>query len=122
MIFKDETYQLIGAAFEFYNELGSELLEPVYQEAFEHELSLQQVPFIAQPPLKIRYKGIVLEKQYFADLIAFDKIIIELEAIETITSREESQLLNYLQAANLKLGLIINFGSHPKVEHKRIIN
>ena len=79
MISGDETYQLIGAAFEFYNELESAFLEPAYQEAFEHELSLQQVPSIAQPPLKIRYKGNVLEKQYFADLIAFDKIIIELE-------------------------------------------
>lgn len=83
---------------------------------------MQNIPFVAQDPLKIPFKGINLEKDYFAYLIAFDKIIIELKAIDTITSREESKLLNYLQAAKLKLGLIINFGSDPKLERKRIIN
>ena len=86
MIFEDQAYQLIRTAFEVYNEFGSAFLQLVYQEAFKHELSLQQIPFIAQPPPKISNKRIILEGEYFADLIAFNKIIIELKAINTISS------------------------------------
>ena len=120
-LFKDETYQLIGAAFEVYNELGCAYLEPLYQEAYEKELHLQNIPFTAQPLLRVPYKGELLKKEYYADIIAFDKIIVELKTIEKLTSREESQLLNYLKAANLKVGLLINFGSHPKLEYKRLV-
>jgi len=120
-LFKEETYQLIGAAFEVYNELDCAYNEPLYQEAYERELSLQSIPFKAQPLLKVAYKDQLLEKDFFADIIAYDKIIVELKALPKLTSREESQLLNYLKAANLKVGLLINFGSHPKLEYKRIV-
>ncbi len=120
-LFRDETYNLIGAAFEVYNELGFSFLEPVYQEAYEHELSLKNILFVSQPCLRINYKGKLLEKEYFADLIAYEKILIELKAIEKLTPREEAQILNYLRAANIKVGLLINFGAHPKLEYKRIV-
>lgn len=121
ILFADECYQLVGAAFEVYNELGSEFLEPVYQEAYEFELSERQIAFVAQPQLKIQYKEYTLEKEYFADLIAHQEILIELKAIEKLTKREESQVLNYLKASNLRLGLLINFGHDQKLEWKRII-
>ncbi|MCH6256608.1 GxxExxY protein [Puniceicoccaceae bacterium K14] len=120
-LFKEETYQLIGAAFEVYNELGHSFLEAIYQEAYEHELILKKIQFVPQAPLRVRYKDKLLEKEYFADLIVQNNILIELKAIEKLTPREESQVLNYLRAANIKVGLLINFGSHPKLEYKRIV-
>ena len=121
ILFADECYQLVGAAFEVYNELGSEFLEPVYQEAYEIELSEKQIAFLAQPQLKIKYKEYTLEKEYFADLIDHQEILIELKAIEKLTKREESQVLNYLKASKIRLGLLINFGHDQKLEWKRII-
>jgi len=121
ILFADEVYQLVGAAFEVYNELGSEFLEAVYQEAYELELTDRKIPFDPQSQLKINYKQHVLTKEYFADLIAHDNILIELKAIEKLTKREESQVLNYLRASNLRLGLLINFGHDQKLEWKRII-
>ncbi|MEM9160013.1 MAG: GxxExxY protein [Verrucomicrobiota bacterium] len=121
ILFADECYQLVGAAFEVYNELGSEFLEPVYQEAYELELTDQNIPFASQPQLKIKYKHHTLKKEYYADLVARQEILIELKAIEKLTKREESQVLNYLKASNLRLGLLINFGHANKLEWKRII-
>ncbi|MDQ8204506.1 GxxExxY protein [Pelagicoccus sp. SDUM812003] len=121
VLFADECYKLVGAAFEVYNELGSEFLEQVYQEAYEFELNSNSIPFVSQPPLHITYKGHTLNKEYFADLIAYHEILIELKAIEKLTKREESQILNYLRASNLRLGILINFGHDQKLEWKRII-
>lgn len=121
VLFADECYKLVGAAFQVYNELGSEFLEPVYQEAYEFELNSQSIPHVSQPPLRIVYKGHTLDKEYFADLIAYNEILIELKAIEKLTKREESQVLNYLKASNLRLGILINFGNDQKLEWKRII-
>jgi GxxExxY protein len=121
ILFADECYALISAAFEVYNELGFEFLEPVYQEAYEHELSPRGIEFVSQPLLKIRYKTHILNKEYFADIIAQNEILIELKAIEKLTPREESQFLNYLKSSKLRLGLLINFGHDQKLEWKRII-
>ena len=120
-MFGDECYKLVGAAFEVYNELGSEFLEPVYQEAYQIELATNNVPFVAQPSLRIQYKERILSKEYIADLIAYDAILVELKAIEKLTKREEAQVLNYLKASGLRLGLLINFGHDQKLEWKRII-
>jgi len=122
VLFKDECYKLIGAAIEVQRELGNGLLEPIYQEALERELALQKIPFEAQPLLKVFYKGIPLNKEYYADIIAYKEIIIELKTLPQLTTKEESQLLNYLKASKLRLGLLINFGSPAPLEWKRIIN
>lgn len=121
VLYPDESYNLVGAAFEVYNELGSEFKEPIYQEAYEYEMSLQGIPFVAQPELSVDYKGHRLSKKYFADIIAYEKIIVELKVLEKLTSREESQVLNYLKASNLRLGILINFGHANTLEWKRII-
>ena len=121
IIWRDEVYAIIGAAIEVHKELGSGFLEAVYQEAFELELRTRNIPFEPQKLLPIRYKGIPLRKQYIADLICYEKIIIELKALEKLTGKEEAQLLNYLKATRFKLGLLINFGSKRKLEWERLI-
>jgi GxxExxY protein len=110
LIYKDETYAIIGAAMEVYNELGPGFLEAIYQEAFELELTGRRIPFIHQSTLTVIYKGKLLAKSYSPDLVAYDKIVIELKATNQLSSIEQAQLLNYLKATNYKLGLLINFG------------
>jgi GxxExxY protein len=100
------------------NTLGCGFLEAVYQETMEIELSENGIPFEPQKRIQISYKGRILEKEYVADFLCFEKIIVEIKAIKKITEIEEAQLLNYLKATKLPLGLIINFGS-KKLEWKR---
>ena len=121
LIHKQEVYAIVGAAMEVYNELGQGFLEPVYQEALEIELGERRVSFEPQKELRIRYKGRVLKKTYTADLIAFGKVIVELKALDKLTSREESQLLNYLKATGLEVGVLINLGAEDKLEWKRLV-
>lgn len=101
------TYKIIGAAMEVHKEMGHGFLEPVYHEALEKELLLQNIEFKSQSEVNIFYKGQKLEKTYKPDFIVFDKIIVEIKALEKLTSIEEAQLLNYLKATNIKVGLLI---------------
>ena len=121
LIAGDEVYAIMGAAFDVHNELGSGFLEAVYQEAMESELEARKIPFIAQHPIGIRYKGRTLGSHYFADLVCYDNIIVELKALSSFSGVEEAQLLNYLKATGLKVGLLINFGKHPRLEWKRLV-
>jgi len=121
LFLKDEVYAIVGAAMEVYNELGSGFLEAVYQEAMQMELESRKIKFEPQKELCIYYKGQCLKKKYFADFLCFGGIIVELKAIDTITGIEESQLLNYLKATGIRVGLIINFGDGGKLEWKRMV-
>jgi GxxExxY protein len=121
LLMKDEVYALVGEAMEVYNELGNGFLEAVYQEAFEIELQARALPFHAQQLLPIVYKNQALRKEYKADIIAFDKIIVELKAEECLTKNDEAQLLNYLNATRLQVGLLLNFGAAKNLEWKRMI-
>ena len=103
-----------------HQELGYGFLEAVYQEALEKEFQSKDVPYKREVPLTIYYKNKPLNKCYIADFICFDKIIVELKAISVLTPEHQGQVLNYLSATGLKLGLIINFGK-KSVEYKRII-
>ena len=120
LIYKDEVYAIVGAAMEVYNTLGSGFLEAVYQEAVEMELRARNIPCKAQQEIPIVYKGQRLKKSYLADLVAYDKIIVELKAISSLGRNEEAQLLNYLKATEMKVGLLINFGSYPDLQWKRM--
>jgi GxxExxY protein len=120
IIFREEVYAIIGAAMEVSNELGAGFLEAVYQEALELELSMRGIPYIAQFPIQIAYKGHVLAKEYIPDFICFDQVIVEIKALKQLTSIEEAQLLNYLRASGKPIGLLLNFGS-PKLEWKRMV-
>jgi GxxExxY protein len=121
LLYKEEVFQIIGAAIEVHRELGSGFLEAVYQEALGRELQTRAIPFTAQSPLEIFYKGNPLKKVYVADLICFGCIIVEIKSLQKLTGNEDSQLLNYLKATGIKIGLLINFGSYGKLEWKRLI-
>src|SRR5690348_10116429 len=119
LILKQECYQIIGAAMEVYNTLGPGFLEAVYQEALEIELAARDIRFLPQHELKILYKGQTLRKTYIADFLVFGQVIIEIKAQNHIAPHDEAQLLNYLKATGLSLGLLINFGHAETLEWKR---
>lgn len=116
----DRTYKIIGAAMEVHKELGCGFLEPVYQEALETELENQGLPYKSQSVIDIYYKQKLLEKKYQPDFICFNEVIIEIKALEQLSGIEESQIINYLKASKLKVGLLINFGS-KSLEYKRFV-
>lgn len=118
--FGTETYQIIGAAMTVHRELGHGFLEAVYQEALALEFLEQQIPFCKEQPLEVQYKNKPLSKRYYADFLCFDQIIIELKATEGIHDDHLAQVLNYLKATNLKLGLILNFGT-SSLQYRRVI-
>ena len=121
-LYKEETYKILGACFEVYNEKGCGFLEPVYQECLEVELSLQGIPFNAQPSLALEYKGQLLKRTYEPDFICFDKIIVEIKSVSALADEHRAQMLNYLHATGLQVGLLINFGHFPKLEYERMVN
>lgn len=121
LLFAEESFQIRGAIFEVYREMGCGFLEAVYQECLEKELAKQGIPFVAQQELLLHYKGDRLEQTYRPDLICFDKIIIEIKAVKELADQHRAQMHNYLKASGLRLGLLVNFGHYPKAEIERII-
>ena len=121
ILYKEECYQIQGAIFEVYRVMGCGFLEAVYQECLEKELSLRGIPFVGQQPLTLRYKGEPLEQTYRPDLVCFASIIVELKALSSTTGEHQAQVLNYLKATGLRLGLLANFGCHPKATVERLV-
>jgi GxxExxY protein len=119
LIFEEETFAIRGAVFEVYKEMGCGFLEAVYQECLEKELTRREIPFVAQPELKLVYKGEPLQQTYKPDFICYGEIVVEIKAVKEIAPEHKAQVINYLNVTNLKLGLLINFGSHPKVQIER---
>ncbi len=120
LIYPEESYAILGACFSVHNQMGSGFLEPVYQECLEIELARQQIPFEAQKPLNVTYGEHSLRQKYIADFVCYGKIIVEAKATKGLLPEHEAQVLNYLNATGLKLGLLVNFGRHPKLQHRRI--
>jgi GxxExxY protein len=120
LLYKDEAYRIIGAAMEVHKELGHGFLEGVYQEALEKEFNLQKIPCKREVSIAISYKNEPLSRKYIADFICYDKIIVELKALAALNSDHQAQVLNYLKASKLKLGILINFGI-KSLEYQRII-
>jgi GxxExxY protein len=120
LIFKEEVYAIVGAAMEVHRENGFGFSEPVYQECLEIELASRNIPFVPQKEMPIFYKGKQIKKTYIADFIAYGKIIVELKALDKLTSREEAQVINYLKVSKLEVGVLINFGA-ASLEWKRIV-
>ena len=121
LIYKDDVYAIVGAAIEVHRVLGQGFLEPVYQEALEIESNIRALPFESQKVIQIHYKEQLLKKEYIADLVYYNRIIVELKALDELTTREDGQLLNYLKATGFKVGLLINFGSRGRLEWKRFV-
>ncbi len=120
LLYKQEAYEIIGAAMRVHSELGCGFLEAVYHEAMEIELKSSNIPFNSEIPLLIKYKDVILNKTYIADFICYNKIIIEIKALSQIDSNHEAQVLNYLKATGYKLGILINFGE-KSLRYKRIV-
>lgn len=119
IVFKEESYQIQGAIFEVYREMGPGFLESVYQECLAMEFSQRQVPFRAQPPLSLHYKNNPLEQKYCPDFVCFECIIVEIKAVSELSPVHDAQIMNYLKGTNMRLGLLVNFGSSPKVTVRR---
>ena len=120
MIEKDElTGKIINACMEVHNELGNGFLEPVYQEALEEEFKIQGIPYVREKLLPVMYKGKQLKKEYYADFVCYDDIIVELKAVSVLSKPHKAQVLNYINAANKEIGLLINFGE-TKLKWERI--
>ena len=121
LLFEEETFKILGACFEVYNEIGCGFLEPLYQGCLEIELNLQDIPFVPQNVLDLSYKGIILKHKYQPDFICFDKIVLEIKAVDKLIDEHRAQLINYLNAAKIKVGLLVNFGHYPKLGYERFI-
>jgi GxxExxY protein len=120
LIYPDESYQIVGACIEVHSNLGPGFLEAVYAEALMLEFEERDIPYEINKEIIIHYKGKPLRKKYYADFLCYDKIIIELKASETLTSINMSQVLNYLKATKMKLGILANFGE-PSFHYNRIV-
>ena len=119
--YKTETYNIRGAIFAVHNELGCGFLERVYQDALEYEFSARSIPYEREKEIQIMYKGKPLGEPYRADFVCYNKIIVELKALSELDGAHRAQVINYLKATKMKLGLLINFGeTSAKVE--RILN
>ncbi|MDZ7742760.1 MAG: GxxExxY protein [Bacteroidota bacterium] len=121
IVYKEESYRIIGVCMKVHKTLGEEFLEAVYQEALEKEFREQQIPFESQKKLSLFYDGQQLKKYYKADFLCFDKIIVEIKSVSFLNNDFRRTLFNYLKATQLKLGLLINFGN-KSLEYKRILN
>lgn len=119
ILYKDESYQIVGAAMKVYNALGCGFLEAVYQEALAIQFKVEGIPFEAEKEVSIFYAGIELKQAYRPDFICYDDIIIELKAVSSLESSHRAQLYNYLKATKCKLGLLINFGSSEGLQVER---
>ena len=122
ILYKDESYRIVGACFEVYNEIGCGFLEAVYQECLEREFGLQQIPFRSQAALTLDYKGEALKQRYSPDFICYEKIILEIKAVKELANDHRAQIHNYLKVTKMKLGLLANFGHYPKLQYERIAN
>ncbi len=121
LLYKDEVYAIVGAGYEVYNALGPGFLEAVYHEALRIELMERDIPFESEKMIRIGYKGRLLNKEYQADLVCYSKIILEIKALSLLTADHEAQLLNYLKAADMPVGVLLNFGNVKKLEWKRMV-
>jgi GxxExxY protein len=119
--YRNETEKIIGLCMKVHSTLGYGFLEPVYQEALAFEFKRNEVDFEMEKELIIIYDGYRLRKTYKSDFVCYDKIVLELKAVDNISNEHYSQVLNYLKATNFKLGLLINFGS-KSLQFKRVIN
>ena len=121
LIYPDESYAIMGACFNVYKDKGCGFLEPVYHECLEIEFAYQRIPFISQHELKLIYRDQELKQRFKPDFVCFEKIIVELKAVSKLIDDHRAQVLNYLNAVGMNLGLLVNFGHYPKLEYERYI-
>ncbi len=121
LLYEELTEKILGASLEVYNQLGCGFLEAVYSDALEFEFELRNIPYHREKEYYITYKGKRFNKYYKVDFLCFNKIILEIKAVESILPIYKQQVFNYLRLADLKLGYVINFGS-TSLQWERIPN
>jgi GxxExxY protein len=119
LVYKDESYAIIGACFAVYKDKGCGFHEPAYHECLEIELEFQGIPFLSKPPQTLQYRGRTLVQTFSPDFVCYEKIILEIKAVSALVDENRAQVLNYL-ATGCKLALLVNFGHYPRMEYERI--
>jgi len=120
LVYKEESYKIIGCCMEVHKTLGKGFLEIVYKDALEYEFKMNNIPYMREKEFEIPYKGIILPRKFNADFTVYDKIILEVKARDSIIDDNIKQTLNYLTITKYKLGIIANFGE-LSFKHKRIV-
>jgi GxxExxY protein len=120
LIHEDQTYAILGACFAVYRSMGCGFLEAVYQECLAIEFGNRGIPFVGQSTIALSYNGTTLSQKYVADFVCYGSVIVELKAVASLGPEHHAQVLNYLKATGMDVALLVNFGSHPKLEHERI--
>jgi GxxExxY protein len=121
LVYKEESYAIIGACFSVYKDKGCGFLEPVYHECLEIELELQGIPFLSKPPHTLQYRGRTLAQTFSPDFLCYERIILEIKAVSVLLDEHRAQVLNYLSATGCNLGLLVNFGHYPRMEYERLL-
>lgn len=119
LIYKEESFKIIGICFDVHNHLGPGFLEVVYKDALEYEFGLAGIPFTREKRYDVRYKNVILPHYYVADFVVMDKIILEVKGVRAITDEFVARTINYLKVSGLKLGLLVNFGEE-RLKSKRL--
>ncbi len=120
IIYKDESYSIVGVLFDVYNNLGSGFSEIVYKDALEYEFKKLNIPFEREKEFNVSYKDTILKHRFYADFVVFDKIILEVKPTENLHDKHIAQCLNYLKVSNYKLAILANF-HRDLLDHKRIV-
>lgn len=119
MIYKEESYKIIGAAIEVHNTLGYGFTEPIYQAALEEEFRLRGIEYEREKEFPLHYKEKLLDKKLRVDFVCYNKIIVELKAVSDFVDEHYAQIYNYLKAIGMQLGILVNFGK-AKMQFERI--
>jgi len=122
IILKEESFQIMGACFEVYKEMGAGFTEPIYHQSLILELQSRNIPFASQPQLPVFFKGQKLDKKLIPDFVVFDQVILEIKSVRQLADEHRAQTLNYLKATSKPLGLLVNFSGYPKLEYERFAN
>lgn len=122
VVLPKESYRIVGACFEVYKHMGSGFLEAVYQECLRMEFRTREIPFAEKPRLRLAFKEQELVQTYEPDFVCFGEIIVELKAASRLADEHRAQAINYLRSTGKPLALLVNFGSHPRLEHERFVN
>lgn len=120
LIYKKESYSIVGALFEVYNNLGSGFSEIVYKDAIEYEFKQLKIPFVREREYNVNYKEIILNHNFYADFVVYDKIILEIKSVEKLHDKHLTQCINYLKVSKCKLAILANF-SEDRLDYKRVI-
>ena len=121
LIYKEESYAIVGACMAVYKDKGCGFLEPVYHERLTIELEVREIPFISKPLQTLQYRGRTLSQTFAPDFLCCDKIIVEIKAASMLVDEHRAQVLNYLSATGCELALLVNFGHYPRLEYERLL-